>query len=142
METINEEIKETIGEAQEAYEGYQKLTQNKVDEYLDSGNKLRVDIKKLFQRFEKLNNDFLSAVNTRSFPINSTNIEKLEKEINELNSIGKDLIHILKNSPFFPVIESLVKDLEGEINQINETLHDVKSILDLSEDQEIHDLLS
>ena len=140
--TINKAIQATKHETLQAYEGYQQLSQNKIDAYLDSGNELRVDLKPLVEHFEKLDNELLDAINTGKIPVNSQNVEKLEAEVNALLSVSYDFLNALKENPYFPVIKTLVEDFEDKISLLKETVEDFKSMLRLSNDKRLHNLLS
>jgi len=142
MEAINKEIKVTICEAQEAYEDYQKLTQNKVDDYLDSGNELKVDLGPLLNRYEQLNDDLLKAINSGDLQANPKNVDKLEKEVDGLVAVTNAFIKALRENPYLPVIKSLVENLEGQINLLHETVEDFKSMLRLSKNEKLDNLLS
>lgn len=140
--TFNKTIAEAKGKTQEAYDDYRKLVKWDVDQYLDSGNELKVDLKPLVDFYKQLNEELLRQINGGEIPLTEQNVNQFEKDITALIKVSKSLQEVLEKSPFYPVIKTLVNEFAEQINLLEETVEDFKDKLEFSQDQEIKDLLS
>ncbi len=140
--TVNKAIAEAKGKTQEAYNDYRKLMESDIDQYLDSGNELKVDLKPLVDFYKQLNNDLLRQINAGEITLTAQNVNQFEIEINALIQVSKDLQEVLENSPFYPIIKTLIWEFAEQIHLLEETVEDFKDKLEFSQDQEIKDLLS
>ena len=140
--TINKTIADAKDKTQEAYDDYQKLINSDIDQYLDSGNELKVDLKPLVDFYEHLNQELLKQINAGKIPLTEENVKQFETDIIALIQVSKSLQEVLEKSPFYPIIKTLVREFAEQIHLLEETVEDFKDKLDFSQDQEIKDLLS